>query len=138
LIEAETTCQVIGAYYEVFNELGIGFLEHVYENALVIALRQRGVRVCQQEPIEIRFRGLPVGDHRADVLVPGKVLIEIKAVQALGPAHDAQLLNYLKATGIPVGLLLNFGPRPEIRRRIAADRLFGSDPRKSVVETDVQ
>ena len=137
LVHGETTRRVIGAYYEVYNSLGSGFLEHVYENALVVALHRRGVEVRQQAAIDVYFADMCVGEFRADILIPGKVLVEVKAIQAIGPMQDAQLINYLKATGLPVGLILNFGAKPEVRRRIAADRVIGSYPRQSVVHTDV-
>jgi GxxExxY protein len=109
--------KVIGAAFEVINELGAGFLESVYENALLIALRQAGVRVERQAPIKVSFRGSVVGDFYADLLVESRILVELKAVKALVPEHQAQIINYLKATGISVGLLINFGnPRLEYKR----------------------
>lgn len=114
---AELTEQIIGAYYDVYNELGYGFLEKVYENALTIASRRVGLNVLQQAPITVKFDGDVVGEYFADLLVNGLVVVEIKAVERLIDAHEAQVLNYLKATGIEVGLLLNFGPSPEIKRK---------------------
>jgi GxxExxY protein len=109
--------KVIGAAFEVINELGAGFLESVYENALLIALQQAGVRVERQAPIKVNFRGSVVGDFYADLLVESRILVELKAVKALVPEHQAQIINYLKATGISVGLLINFGnPRLEYKR----------------------
>ncbi|KFN48951.1 GxxExxY protein [Arenimonas composti] len=137
MIHRETTRLVIRAFYDVYNGLGTGFLEHVYENALVVSLRGMGVDVVQQGRVDVFFRGVVVGEYRADLLIPGKVVLEIKARQELAPIHDAQLINYLKATSIPVGMLLNFGPRPAIRRRILANRLIGSYPGKSVVDEDL-
>ena len=112
------TKQVIGGFYETYNELGHGFLESVYETALAIRLRERGLHVVTQVPIEVRFHGHVVGEFRADMLVEERVLVEVKAVGFLIPTHEAQLLNYLKATRIQVGLLFNFGPRPQFRRRV--------------------
>ena len=113
-----TTRIVIGAFYEIYNALGPGFLEKVYENALMIELKERGLRAQHQCPIKVHHKGECVGDYIADILVEDKIICEIKAVQQLRPEHEAQLLNYLKATRIKVGLLLNFGPKPEIMRRI--------------------
>jgi GxxExxY protein len=122
LIEGQTSRVVIGAFYSVYNELGSGFLEQVYENAMLIALRGSGLAVEQQTAIQVVFRGSVVGHYRADLLVPARMLIEIKAARTLTPADDSQLLHYLKATGLAVGLLLNFGPKPQFRRRINFNR----------------
>lgn len=117
LQHSEITQAVIGCAFEVINELGAGFLESVYEKALLLALRQKGLAVAAQWPIRVIFRGESVGDFYADLLVEGKVLVELKAVKAIAPEHQAQLINYLKATGIEVGLLINFGnPRLEYKR----------------------
>jgi len=110
------THQIIGVFYEVYNELGHGFLESVYENATAIALRAVGLRAEQQAPVPVWFRGQQVGDFRADIVVEGSVIVELKAARAIEPVHEAQLLNYLRATPIEVGLLLNFGPKPEFKR----------------------
>lgn len=118
LIEGAVSQVVLDGFYAVYSELGFGFLEHVYENALAFVLREKGLPVVQQAGVEVHFRGHPVGEYRADLLVPGKLIVEIKSVQALAAAHEAQLLNYLKATGVRVGLLLNFGPKPQFRRRV--------------------
>jgi len=103
------TEKIIGLFYDVYNELGHGFLESVYEQAMLIALRQAGLDVEAQVEIPVRFRGLEVGNYKADLQVDRKVLIELKAARSLEKAHGAQILNYLKATNIEVGLLLNFG-----------------------------
>ena len=110
--------KVIGAFFDTYNELGHGFLEGVYESALAIRLDECGLRFERQVGIAVSFHGQVVGEFRADLLVEDCLLVEIKAATHLTPAHDAQLLNYLKATRIQVGLLLNFGPRPEFRRRV--------------------
>ena len=113
----QITERVIGCAYAVSNALGCGFLEKVYENALVHELRKGGLRVEQQQAIEVNYDGVVVGDYVADLLVEGSVLIELKAVRALEDLHLAQCLNYLKATGLTVCLLLNFAkPKLEIRR----------------------
>ena len=110
--------RVIGVFFETYNELGFGFLESVYENAFALQLEQAGLRVNRQHPIVVRFKGHVVGEFRADLLIEDVLLVEIKSVKLLTPIHEAQLLNYLKATSIHVGLLVNFGPRPTFRRRI--------------------
>ncbi|MGY0651376.1 GxxExxY protein [Luteimonas sp. A537] len=108
----------MGAFFDSYNELGHGFLESVYESALAIRLKECGLRVERQVAIAVRFHDQVVGEFRADMLVEGCLLVEIKAARHLTPTHDAQLLNYLKATRIRVDLLLNFGPRPGFRRRV--------------------
>ena len=118
LIEEALSESVIGAFYEVYSELGCGFLEQVYENALAIALRERGITVVPQAAIDVYYKGQRVGEYRADLLVPERLIIEIKAASTPTSSHEAQLINYLRATGIRVGLLLNFGPKPEFRRRV--------------------
>jgi len=112
----ELTEQIIGTFYDVYNELGYGFLESVYEAALVIALQQVGLRVERQVPVPVWFRQHRIGEFRADILVEEKVLIELNCARTLDPAHEAQLLHYLKATEIEIGLLVNFGERPQFRR----------------------
>ena len=112
----ELTRRIIGVFYEVYNELGQGFLESVYEAAMLIALREAGLKAETQVPIAVYFRGSRVGDFRADLMVENAVLLELKAARALDSSHEAQLLNYLRATEIEVGLLLNFGIKPEFKR----------------------
>ena len=114
---ADTTHAIIACAFEVSNELGSGFLESVYEKALLLALRQKGLSAQSQQAIKVMFRGVCVGDFAADILVDEKILVELKAVKALLPEHQAQTINYLKATGIDIGLLINFGnPKLEYRR----------------------
>ena len=111
------TKKVIGVCFEVINELGGEVLESVYQKALVLALRQAGLQAVEQERLEVIFRGENVGVFYADLIVDSKVLVEVKAVQALRPEHQAQVINYLKATGFDVGLLVNFGkPKLEVKR----------------------
>ena len=117
LRHAEITDQVLKAFYRVYNALGYGFLEKVYENALVFELRRMGLEVEQQKPISVYYEDQPVGEYFADILVEGKVLLELKAAECISMAHEAQLLNYLKGTRISVGLVLNFGPKPTFIRR---------------------
>ncbi len=111
------TGKVINCAYRVSNTLGSGFLEKVYENALAIELQQNGLLVAQQHPVNVFYNGNLVGDYVADLLVEDYVIVEIKAVKALDEVHSAQCMNYLKASGLKVCLLINFGrPRVEIRR----------------------
>lgn len=115
---SDLTEEVIRCFYEVYNTLGSGFLEKVYENALVVELKGSGVVVRQQESIEVLYKKSVVGQYVCDLLVDNKVIVEIKAVRFMQAEHEAQILNYLKATGVEVGLLLNFGQKPEVRRRV--------------------
>ena len=108
---------IIGCAYRVHNTLGEGFLEKVYENALAIELRRHGLDVVQQAPIQVRYAGQVVGDYYADLWVEGRVILELKAVQEISPVHEVQLVNYLKATGVDIGLLRNFGSSVQIRRK---------------------
>ena len=108
---------VIGCAYRVHNELGAGFLEKVYENALRVELADSGLAVKQQHPIPVTYRGQLVGDFYADLLIPDRLIVELKAVQNLAKEHEVQLVNYLTATGIDDGLLINFGASVEVKRK---------------------
>jgi len=108
---------IIGCAYKVHNTLGTGFLEKVYENALRIELVKLGLRVKQQEPVNVRYEGEFVGEYYADLWVEDKVVIEVKAVQTLAKIHEVQLVNYLTATEIDTGLVLNFGPSVQVKRK---------------------
>lgn len=112
----ELLYKIIGVYYDVYNELGHGFLESVYQKSLGLALQSAGLNACWPIAIPVRFRGHEVGHFEADMLIEKCVLLELKATRALDRSHVAQLRNYLRATDIEVGLLLNFGLRPEFRR----------------------
>ena len=112
----ELTEQIIGIFYAVYNELCGGFLESVYQKAMLLALREAGLDCVAELPISVFFRGQDVGEFRGDIVVCDRVLLELKAVQALDRAHEGQLYNYLKATKYEVGLILNFGPRPQFKR----------------------
>lgn len=115
----ETTNRIIGAAFVVANAIGSGFLEKVYENALVHELKKSGLSVEQQKPVRIIYDGIVVGEYVADLVVQGSVIVELKAVKALDEIHMAKCLNYLKATGLRVCLLINFGtPRLQIKRLI--------------------
>ncbi|HQI82913.1 MAG TPA: GxxExxY protein [Deltaproteobacteria bacterium] len=117
MLHEELTGEILGACFEVGKELGHGFLETVYERALAVVLRQRGLEVATQVPLAVLFRGQVVGEYVADMVVEGQVLVELKAVKALLPEHQAQVINYLKTTGLTIGLLVNFGtPRVEYKR----------------------
>jgi GxxExxY protein len=114
--QSALTDKVLGIYYDVYNELGFGFLESVYAKAMAVALKGAGLHVDTETSIAVWFRDHQVGDFRADLVVEGSLLLELKAVRALEAAHEAQTLNYLRATRLEVALLLNFGPKPQIRR----------------------
>ena len=118
LLHAESTEAIIQSFYHVYNTLGFGFLEKVYENSMRVSLEAAGFAVKQQFPVDVIFEGVNVGDYFADLLVDDQVVIELKAAKAISPDHEAQLLNYLNATGLEVGLLLNFGPKAEFRRKV--------------------
>ncbi len=111
------TKKIIGCAFKVHNTLGSGFLEQVYENALRIELAKQGLEVKQQEPIKVYYEGQVVGSYYADLWVENRVIVELKAVRALSKAHEVQLVNYLTATGVDTGLLLNFGPSVEVKRK---------------------
>jgi GxxExxY protein len=113
-----TTDAIIGAFYDVYNELGHGFLESVYREALALVLAERGLKVEQEKSVTVCFRKSTVGIFRTDLLVNNAVIVELKCARALDSVHEAQLLNYLKATEFEVGLLLNFGTRPQFRRML--------------------
>jgi GxxExxY protein len=112
------TDQVIKAFYKVYNELGFGFLEKVYENALCIELNNLGLDIEKQRPITVYYEGREVGKYFADVVVNDVLILELKAAKTLCKEHEYQLINYLKATEIEVGLLLNFGEDPQIKRKV--------------------
>ena len=119
LKHADVTDKILHAFFKkVYPKLGYGFLERVYENALALELRRVGLQVEQQARIEVYYDGVVLGEYFADLLVDGAVIVELKAIQRLGPEEEAQLLNYLRATPYEVGLLLNFGPRPDFRRKV--------------------
>jgi len=110
-IHKDLTYKVIGCAMEVHRELGYGFLEKVYENAMMVQLKKEGVEAKQQQGVSVQFAGETVGEYFADILIEDKIIVELKAVDSLIKPHFAQVLNYLKATNIKVGLLLNFGPQ---------------------------
>jgi GxxExxY protein len=116
--EKYLTEKIIRCAFNVHNELGSGFLEKVYENALRIELVQENIEVKQQAPVEVHYKGTVIGSYCADLLVENKVLVELKAVETLVKQHEVQLVNYLKATGFSIGLLINFGTSVQIKRKM--------------------
>jgi len=120
---ADLTDAIIAIFYEVYNELGSGFLESIYHHAMRIALEQKGMQVVIEVPVPVFFRNQKVGDFRADLVVNNLVLLELKALQNLEKIHEQQITHYLKATPLEVGLLLNFGPQPQVRRSIFDNKL---------------
>lgn len=123
MLHEETTEKIIKAYYKVYNTLGYGFLEKVYENAMAIELRKMGFKVNKQKNIKVYYESEEVGDYFADLLIDDLIIVELKAADGICENHEAQLTNYLKATTIEIGLLLNFGKKPEFKRKIFHNHL---------------
>jgi len=119
---SDLTGKIIQAYYNVYNRLGFGFLEKVYENSMMIELKKFGLNAKRQYPIKVNYDGLQVGEYFADIIVNDSVIIELKAAENLCREHEAQLLNYLKATDIEVGLLMNFGKEPQFKRKVFSEK----------------
>lgn len=122
MIDEELTRRIIGCAYVVFNTLGSGFLESVYEKSLAIDLQSQGLQIQTQSPLQVFYRDEVVGTFVADMIVEGRLNLELKAVENIAKIHEVQLVNYLKATGIPLGLLINFGPTGVTIRRKYRDR----------------
>lgn len=120
---SELTEKIIKAFYKVYNTLGYGFLEKVYENALFIELESIGLNVKKQEPIKVYYEEKEVGVYFADLIVSDIIIVELKAAESLSEEHESQLINYLKATDIDVGLLLNFGKKPEVKRKVYSNNI---------------
>ena len=118
LLHKNITDKIIRAFYNVYNELGFGFLEKVYERSMIIELKSMRLECENQKKIDVFYRNKNVGDYYADIIVENKVIVELKAAEGIIKEHEAQLLNYLKATNIEVGLLLNFGNKPQFKRMI--------------------
>jgi GxxExxY protein len=118
LLHADLTSRIIKAFYKVYNQLGHGFLEKVYQNALYYELKNQGFDCKAQYKIDVYYLNKRVGDYFADIIVDDKVILELKAAESLCDAHECQLQNYLRATNMEVGLLFNFGEKPECRRKI--------------------
>ncbi len=137
-LHPELTDKIISVFYEVYHELGFGFLESIYEEAMFRALKARGFRVERQAPVPVWFRGEKIGEFRADLLVEGLVIVELKAVRAIDSSHEAQTLNYLRATDVEVGLIFNFGSKPGIRRLVFSNsrKTFCVRQRSSAADSD--
>ncbi|MBI4648545.1 MAG: GxxExxY protein [Bacteroidia bacterium] len=120
-LHSDITNLIIKAFFNVYNTLGFGFLEKVYENALIIELKKLGLIVANQVPIEVFYDGEKVGLYFADIIVNNCVIIEIKAAENIIKEHEAQLVNYLRATNFEVGVLLNFGKEPQFKRRVLTE-----------------
>jgi len=118
LLHKDLTNRIVNCFYKVYNTLGFGFLEKVYENAMLIELQKEGLKALKQVPVKVFYDNYNVGDYFADIIVENSVILELKAAEYLVEEHELQLINYLKATEIEVGLLLNFGRKPEFRRKI--------------------
>jgi GxxExxY protein len=121
LLEKELTSVMIGGFYEVYNGLGYGFLENNYRNALALEYQARGLSVAREVGVAVRYKGHLVGRYRADMIVEGKVLVEVKCSVALSPPDHKQVANYLRATGVPIALLFHFGPKPAFHRSILSN-----------------
>jgi GxxExxY protein len=117
-LHSDLTEKIIKAYYKVYNTLGYGFLEKVYENSMLIELRKMGLNAHKQLAINVYYEGELVGEYKADIIIVDKVILELKASESLCEQDEAQLVNYLRATEIEVGLLLNFGLKPQFKRKI--------------------
>jgi GxxExxY protein len=136
LKHSELTDKIIGVFYDVYNELGHGFLESTYAEALAMVLEESGVTAAREVPLPVWFRGRKIGQYHADVIVEGLVLLELKASRTLEPAHEAQLLHYLRATEVEVGLLLNFAIQPQFRPLLFDNerKKIRENPRESVAK----
>lgn len=128
ILHSDLTEKIIEAFYKVYNTLGYGFLEKVYENSLRIELTRMGFKVESQKNIKVHYLGYDVGDYYADLIVNDTIILELKAAEAICEEHEAQLINYLKATDKEVGLLFNFGKHPEFKRKV-----FMNQNKKSAV-----
>ncbi|MFW0736083.1 GxxExxY protein [Flavobacterium sp. T12S277] len=118
LLHQELTDVIIKTFYEVYNELGYGFLERVYQNSLYLELKNKGLKVEAEKKIIVYYKGTKVGEYYADLVVEDLIILELKAADSIAPAFENQILNYLRGTNCEVGLLLNFGTKPEFRRKI--------------------
>src|SRR5436190_1156636 len=118
MLQKELSDKILNSFYVVYNYLGHGFLEKVYENALAIELLRHGITIEQQKRVEVWYDGIKVGDYYADIVVEKTIILELKAAEGIAPEHEAQLINYLKATDLELGFVLNFGAKPQFIRRI--------------------
>ncbi len=119
---SELTEEIISCFYKVYNQLGYGFLEKVYENAMMIELEKNDLNCETQKAIKVFYEEQEIGNYFADIVVEGVIIVELKAAETLAPEHEAQLLNYLKATKIEVGLLLNFGKKPQFKMKVFSNQ----------------
>jgi len=117
-LHSDITSEIIKAFYKVYNELGYGFLERVYENAILIELRNIDLECKPQCSVEVFYQNCKVGQYIADIIVEDSVIVEMKAAESICEEHEAQLINYLRATKIEVGILLNFGKKPQFKRKV--------------------
>ena len=122
LLHKDITDKIIKAYYNVYNSLGYGFLEKVYENAMLIELRKLGLNVQKQVPIKVFYDEQLVGQYFADIIVEETIIVELKAAEGLCEEHEFQLINYLKATELEISLLINFGKTPQFKRKIFTNK----------------
>ena len=122
LLHKDTTDIILKSFYKVYNNLGYGFLEKVYENALLYELRNQGLDCEKQKPIKVYYEQIQVGEYYADIIVNECIILELKASESIAEEHEFQLINYLKATEIEIGLLLNFGKNPEFKRKIFTNK----------------
>lgn len=118
MLHKDLTGKIIHSFYKVYNQLGYGFLEKVYEKAMTIELQYQGLSCIAQYPIQVSYRDVRIGDYFADLYVADSVILELKATEYISLEHELQLINYLRATDVEVGLLLNFGRKPEFKRKI--------------------
>ncbi|MER0439924.1 GxxExxY protein [Emticicia sp. W12TSBA100-4] len=118
LLHKTLTDSILKVYFDVYNELGYGFLEKVYQNSMYLELKSRGFYVEAQKQIKVNYKGVEVGEYYADLIINEKVILELKAAECIVEDFEYQLINYLKATNMEVGLLLNFGKKPEFRRKV--------------------
>ena len=125
LLYGDLTSKIINAYYKVYNQLGYGFLEKVYQNAFIYELKSQGLECEAQHKIDVYYYQKRVGEYYADIIVNEKIILEIKATESLCKEHECQLQNYLRATDIEIGLLFNFGKKPEYKRRIFMNKKNG-------------
>jgi GxxExxY protein len=132
MIEEELTGKIIKIFYKVYNTLGYGFIEQIYHNAMIIELSAAGMNVETEKPVAVYYDGKVVGNFEADLVVEEKVILEFKAKEAVHEAHEAQLINYLRATNIEIGLLLNFGRKPDFKRKYFSNKNKQLDGSSSV------
>ncbi|UCF64484.1 MAG: GxxExxY protein [bacterium] len=118
LVHKNITDKILKIFYTVYNELGFGFLEKVYENALIVELRRAGLKYEQQKRIQVYYKENLVGEYFADLVIEDKIIVELKSAEKISKEHEFQLINYLKSTEFQIGLLLNFGKKPEFKRKI--------------------